>query len=59
MQNIRAYNQVWILTKDVDGCHRYIASKIAGVSIAVQPATQSISKVSISWDDIPIGKGWK
>lgn len=43
----------------VDGNHRYIASRIAGTSIDVQSATQSMSKSPIYWDKIPIGKGWK
>ena len=38
----------------VDGNHRYIASKITGVPIEIQDATQSISSTPISWDEILI-----
>jgi len=38
----------------VDENHRYIASKITGIPIEIQDATQSISSTPISWDEILI-----
>jgi len=40
-------------TRIVDGNHRYIASRIAGVDIEVQPWTGSRRPV-VDWDDLPI-----
>lgn len=38
----------------VDGNHRYIASKLAGIDLDIRPYTSSISQKILDWDIIDI-----